>query len=214
MIIIDCEQGSPEWFAARAGKATASRIADLRAKTRSGWGASRGNYLAELVTERMTGQKTNGYTNAAMQWGIDTEPQARAMYELMNDVSVVEVGLVQHPSITDSLASPDGLVGIEGLVEIKCPQTATHIRTLLEEAVDGKYVQQMQWQMVCTSRKWCDFVSFDPRMPANMQLFVKRVERDDKLIKEIETDVIDFLKEVDETVEQLTSKYGSLEIAA
>lgn len=197
------DQRTEEWFHARVGKATASRIADIVAKTKSGWGASRANYCAELVAERMTGKPAAGHENAAMRWGTDTEPQARAAYEFFRDASVVEVGFIDHPAITMSGASPDGLVGDDGLVEIKCPNTATHIDTLLARTVPAKYIAQMSWQMACTGRRWCDYVSFDPRMPQNLQLFVKRIERDDVLIAQLEADVTEFLREVAEKVLRL-----------
>jgi len=183
--IIEVRQGSEEWLAARVGKVGASRIADIVAKTKSGYSTSRANYAAELIAERLTGKKAEGYTNAAMQWGTDNEPQARAMYEFMRNVSVVEVGIVLHPTIENAQASPDGLVGDDGLVEIKCPLTATHIATLRGGEIDGKYMKQMQWQMACTGRAWCDFCSFDPRLPAEMQLHIRRVSRDPVLIVEL-----------------------------
>lgn len=213
MNIIDVTQGSPEWHAYRCGRVTASRIADLMAKTKTGWGASRANYAAQLIVERLTGTVAEGYTNAAMQWGTDTEPQARLVYEMMHDVSVKQVGIVQHPKIEMSCASPDGLVGDEGLVEIKCPTSATHIETLLNETTPGKYVLQMQWQMACTDRAWCDFVSFDPRMPGEMQLFVQRIRRDDAVIRDLTDNVELFLKEVADTVSRLEAKYSLKEAA-
>lgn len=203
----DVEQGSPEWLALRLGKVTASRVADVVAKTKAGWGASRANYMAQLVAERLTGTVTPAFTNAAMQHGTETEPEARTAYEFYCDVDVVQVPFVEHPTIADTGASPDGLVGSDGLVEIKCPNTATHIETLLGGTVPAKYVTQMLWQMACTGRKFCDFVSYDPRMPESMRLFVKRVERDDEQIKALEKDVADFLSEVREKVRDLRSKY-------
>lgn len=213
MKVIDCEQNSAEWLAARCGSLGASSIADMVAKTRTGWGASRFNLAAKLVCERLTGTPQESYTNAAMQWGHDTEPQARAMYEFMRDVAVQQVGLVLHPSISKSHASPDGLVGDDGLIEIKCPNTATHIETLLSEDVEGKYVKQMQWQMACCGRAWCDFVSFDPRLPAEMQMFVQRVRRDDEFIAELEREARLFLAEIDKTIATLSDKYLSREAA-
>lgn len=201
------EQRSPEWFAARLGKVTASRVADLMATTKTGFAASRANYMAELICERLTGQPTEKYSNAAMQWGTDTEPQARAAYSFMRDVEVVETGFVLHPAIADIGASPDGLVLDDGLVEIKCPSTATHIETLLSETIPAKYVTQMQVQMACTGRAWCDFVSFDPRLPADLQLWVKRVQRDDDAIREIETKTQNFLSELAAKVQDLRSRY-------
>lgn len=194
------EQLSDEWFQARCGKATASRISDVIAKTRSGWGASRANYQAELIAERLTGVPAAGFTSAAMQWGIDTEPQARAAYEFMTDAQVTEIAFIEHPTIGMSGASPDGLVGDDGMVEIKCPNTATHIDTLLRGVIQDKYLVQMLWQMACSGRDWCDFVSFDPRMPADLALWVKRVPRDQKRIDELEGLVRDFLDETDEKV--------------
>ncbi|MBM4073372.1 MAG: YqaJ viral recombinase family protein [Planctomycetes bacterium] len=199
------EQGSPEWLAARVGKVTASRIADVVARTKTGWGAGRANYMAELIAERLTGQPAPQYTNAAMQWGTDTEPQARAAYEFLHDTTVAQVGLIPHPSIAMSAASPDGHVGDDGMVEIKCPNTATHVDTLLGQAVPDKYIVQMQWQMACAGRQWCDFVSYDPRMPAHLSLFVKRVPRDDKRIAELETIVREFLGELDAKVASLVA---------
>jgi putative phage-type endonuclease len=199
------EQGTDAWFAARLGKVTASRVSDVIAKTKSGWGASRKNYLAQLVAERLTGNTAESYTNSAMQWGTDTEPQARAAYEFSSDVEVREVGFVIHPAL-DSGASPDGLVGDEGMVEIKCPNTSAHIDTLLTEKIDGKYIVQMQWQMACAGRGWCDFVSYDPRMPADLAMFVSRVKRDDERIAELEGLITEFLAEVDKTVTALTEK--------
>lgn len=201
------DQHSPEWYAARLGKATASRVADLMAKTKSGYSASRANYMAELICERLTGQPAERFTNGAMQWGTDTEPQARAAYAFLGDLDVAEVGFVLHPTIADFGASPDGLVGDDGLVEIKCPNTATHIETLLSGGVPGKYLAQMQTQMACTGRAWCDFVSFDPRLPADLQLWVKRVPRDDEAIRAIEAEVQAFLSELDAKVEALRAKY-------
>ena len=141
------EQGSEAWQAARLGKVTASRVADVIAKTKSGWGASRKNYLAELVAERLTGTAAERFTNGAMQWGTDTEPQARAAYEFFRDQSVTEVGFVDHPDVPMCGASPDGLVGGDGLIEVKCPNTSTHIDTLMKKTVAGKYVTQIQWQL-------------------------------------------------------------------
>lgn len=202
-------QGSPEWFAARCGRVTASRVADVVARTKTGWGASRANYAAELIAERLTGFTAPGFSNSAMQWGTDQEPVARAAYEARTGVTVDLVGFVDHPEIAMSGASPDGLIGDDGLLEIKCPNTATHLDTLLSETVPGKYVTQMQWQMACTGRAWCDFASFDPRLPANMALFARRIERDVSLILELESEVAAFLAEIDAKVAALTDRYGS-----
>lgn len=201
-------QGTAEWFAERAGKVTASRVADVIAKTKTGWGASRANYAAQLVAERLTGNVEATFTNAAMQWGVDKEPEAREAYEYQTGVFVDQIGMVDHPMIPMTGASPDGLVGSDGLVEIKAPQTATHIETLVNQKIPAKYITQMAWQLACTGRQWVDFVSFDPRMPAHMQIFVKRYERDDLLISELEKEVRAFLSDVDSTVKKLTGIYG------
>lgn len=203
MTIETMDQRSEEWFAIRIGKVTASRVADVLAKTKSGYSASRDNYMAQLVCERLTGQKADGFTNAAMQWGTETEPLARAAYEALKDVLVDEVGFVPHPTIKMAGASPDGFVGQDGLIEIKCPNTATHIDTLLSESVPTKYFTQMQFQMACTGREWCDFVSFDNRLPEELQLFVKRVPRDDVYIKIMEAEIVQFIAELDEKIEKL-----------
>lgn len=202
------EQGSPEWKALRAGKVTASRIADLRAKTKTGWGASRANYMAELVAERLTGSPAEHFTNAAMAWGTEHESEAADAYSFYTGLELETVAFVQHPSIAMSGASPDRLVGEDGLVEIKCPNTATHIETLLGGEVPKKYREQMMWQMACTGRKWCDFASYDPRLPEEMRLFVKRIPRDEMAIAELQKDITEFLGEVAETVQSLKDKYG------
>lgn len=207
------EQRSAEWFAARLGKATASRVADIVAKTKSGPAASRKNYAAQLIAERLTGAVQESYSNAAMQWGSDTEPQARAAYEFYSDLDVAEVGFIDHPSIPMTGASPDGLIGDDGLVEFKCPNTATHIATLQSGKIEGKYITQIQWQLDCTDRQWCDWVSFDPRMPAAMQLFVRRVQRDDERIKELRGEVRAFLSEIDQTTADLQKRFGPVDPA-
>jgi putative phage-type endonuclease len=199
----EISQGSDQWFAIRIGKVTASRVADVIAKTKSGYSASRDNYMAQLVCERLTGQKGESFTNAAMQHGTETEPLARAAYEALKDVLVDEVGFVPHPSIIMAGASPDGLVGDDGLLEIKAPQTATHIETLLSESVPTKYYTQMQFQLACTGREWCDFVSFDNRLPQELQLFVKRVPRDSMYIRLMEDEIVKFLNELDIKIAQL-----------
>jgi len=206
LMIEKVEQGTPEWFAARLGNVTASRVADVIAKTKSGYSASRENYMAQLICERMTGTVAESYTNAAMAWGTETEPLARAAYESLADVLVDEVGYVQHPTIERAGASPDGLVGLFGLLEIKCPNTATHIDTLITEQVPTKYITQMQWQMVCTGRAWCDFVSFDPRLPSGLQMFVKRVEFDTEYAATLEIEVVKFLAELDTKISKLNER--------
>lgn len=196
-------QRSDEWYSARLGRVTASRIADLVAKTKTGWGASRANYMAELIAERLTGVKAESYQSKAMERGVELEAEAIALYSFMHNVEVVPVGFVPHPVIEMAGASPDGLVGDDGLVEVKVPNTATHIDTLLGAKIDNRYVLQMQWQLCCTKRKWCDFVSYDNRLPEALQLYVQRVEYDDDKVAELAREVIVFLREVDDKVERL-----------
>ena len=188
-------------------------MADMTAMTKNGHGASRANYMAELVAERLTGKTAERFTSTAMQWGTEREPEARTMYEFMRNIPVVIVGVALHDTIPNACASPDGLVGEDGLVEIKCPNTATHIATLLGAEIDGKYLKQMQWQMACTGRKWCDFVSYDTRMPPEMQIHIRRVPRreDDITALSLATEL--FLSEVDNTVAALRDKYALSEAA-
>lgn len=202
-------QGTEAWFAARLGKVTASRVADVIAKTKTGYSASRANYMAELIAERLSGARSEGFTNAAMQWGTDKEPDARAAYCFMRDVDVAEVGFIDHPTIAMTGASPDGLVGEDGMLEIKCPNTATHLETLLGGVVPAKYFSQMQWQMACADRQWCDFASYDPRLPEPMRLFIQRVPRDADWLRATEEDVAAFLAELDAKIDALTARYLS-----
>jgi putative phage-type endonuclease len=200
------EQGSPEWFAARSGKVTASRVADVLSKVKDGESAGRKNYKADLIVERLTGQKTAGFTNAAMLWGIDTEPQARAAYEAATGNFVNEVAFVDHPTIVNFGCSPDGLVGDDGMIEIKCPNTATHLEYIEADTPPKKYFIQMQAQMSVTGRQWCDFVSFDPGLPDGLELLIVRVNRDDKYIEMMENEVSTFLSEVDSKLESLKTR--------
>ena len=204
-------QYSAEWFRSRCGRVTASRVADVVAKTKTGWSAARANYMAELIAERLTGEASEHYVSGPMRWGLDMEPEARAAYEFYRDVAVRPVGFVRHPTITESGASPDGLVGDDGLTEFKCPTTKTHIDTLLGAPIADGYLVQMQWQMACTGRQWTDFNSYDPRLPEEMRLFVKRVQRDDERIAELEEMVSDFLVELDAKVAALRERYSSQE---
>jgi putative phage-type endonuclease len=200
-------QRSNEWFAARCGSLGASQLADALAKTKSGWGASRANLRAKLVVERLTGQQEESFTSAPMQWGVDKEEEARIAYSFLTGRNVVEVGLYKHPTIIGTHASPDGLVDDDGCIEIKCQNSATHIETLKSNLVAHKYLLQMQWQMRCADRQWCDFVSFDPRMPDHLMLYIQRVQRDDDMLATLESEVGAFLAEVDADVKAL-SKIG------
>ena len=199
------EQRSPEWFAERLGKATASRFGDIMAKTRTGEAAARRNYRAQLVAERLTGEREEMRTSSSMQWGVDTEATARLEYELQTGYTVLECGMFNHETLNAG-ASPDGLVETDGLLEIKCPNTATHIETLKRKTVPYQYFWQVIGQLWLTGREWCDFVSYDPRLPDNAQMIIIRVERDEEYIKQLEDEVTKFLAEVDEE-EQFIKEY-------
>jgi putative phage-type endonuclease len=202
------EQRTAEWFAERLGCLTASRFADAVAKTKTGsWGASRAGYAAELKIERITRQPYPHYVSTAMQWGTDKEPEARVAYCQENDCDVVEVGFVPHPHIAMTGCSPDGLIGTDGMIEIKCPDSATHWDMLETDKIPAKYITQMMWQMACTGRVWCDFASFDPRMPLELQLYVRRIDHDEKLIEIMERQAVEFLAEVDESVRLVLDKF-------
>ena len=203
------EQRSEEWYAARCGKVTASKIGDILKRIRNGdWAASRRNYCAQLVNERLTGKPhIPTYTNDYMEWGKEQEVPARELYSKTTGSVVEDVGFINHPTIAHAGASPDGLIGEDGLLEIKCLIKANHMEILLSENLE-KYELQMHWQMACTGRKWCDFVSFNPELPEHMQLFIKRLERDDQEITRLEREVRIFLEEVDETVKALEKKFG------
>ena len=196
------EQRTDDWFAARLGKVTASRVADVIAKTKTGYGAGRANYAADLVVERLTGQKASSFTNAAMEWGTEQEPNAKAAYAAKTGILVEDVGFIDHPTVAMSGASPDGLAE-DGLVEIKCPNTATHLEYIFDGKPPQKYITQMQWQMACAGKPWCDFVSYDPRLPERLQLLVVRVPRDDDYIKILEQEVTIFLQELDDKLNKL-----------
>jgi putative phage-type endonuclease len=202
------EQRSEEWFAARCGSLGASQLNEALATTKNGWGASRENLKNRIIAERLTGTPTESFTNAAMQWGVDQEDNARKAYEAHTGTFVDEMGIAFHPVLKHTHASPDGLVGEDGLIEIKVPNTTTHIETLKSQKVPSKYMNQMLWQMRCVDRQWCDYVSFDPRLPQHLQLFVKRVERDDAAIAELEAKVAEFLTEVETEIVALNEEFS------
>jgi len=194
------EQRSDEWFSARLGKVTASKLSDVVASTRSGSeSAYRRTYRLQLVTERLTGKRTEIFVNQAMQHGIDTEDEARNFYVFKHD-DVEETGFVDHPTIKMAGASPDGLVGDDGLIEIKCRQPQNHTETLISHQIPSRYKLQMYWQMACTGRKWCDYVSYCPSFPDELKMVVIRLEWNDKQIALLEEEVIKFLTEVEDTI--------------
>jgi putative phage-type endonuclease len=200
------QQGSEAWHQLRLGKVTASRVADLLAKTKTGPSASRGNYLIELALQRVTKTIEESYTNAAMEWGTQTEPQARVAYEVKTGNFVDQVAFIDHPTIAGFGCSPDGIVDSDGLIEIKCPNSATHWSYIKANEPPNKYFIQMQAQMSVTGAKWCDFVSFDPRMPERSQLLVVRVMRDPEYILYMEAEISSFLKEVEKEVQLMEKR--------
>ena len=184
-------QGTPEWLAERAGRVTASMISNVLMKPET---AGYRDYLSQIVAEMLTGKpQGSDYTNSYMQYGTETEPLARSAYEVATDSVVDEIGFCEHPTIKQSGASPDGLVGDTGLVEIKCPKVSTHLSYLLAGVAPAQYKNQMMWQMACTGRAWCDFVSFRPDLPEHLQLFVVQFDRDPVRIAELEVAVVAFL---------------------
>jgi len=198
----EVEQGTPEWFALRLGKVTASRIKDVIATTKTGYSTSRDKYMTQLLLERITNTVAESYTNDAMTWGTEQEPFARAKYEGLASTLVEQVAFVNHPTIPMSGASPDGLVMDDGLVELKCPMSHTHLESILG-GIDDQYMPQVQWQMAVTGRSYTDLCSYDPRFPEHLQLVVKRIPRDDDYIAKLEKEVIKFLAELDDKVNKV-----------
>lgn len=211
--IVDVEQGSPEWLAARAGKVTASRIPDVLAKLKgNGEAAARRDYRVQIATEILTGQPAEaGFVSADMRWGTEQEPFAREAYEAQTGLRVDTVGFVLHPTITRAGASPDGLVGWDGMgapagiVQFKCPKSATHLGYIIAGVVPTDYQPQMLWEMAVTGAPWCDFVSFDPRMPEHLRLFIRRFHLDPVELTRITREVNLFLGEVDELLAKLAT---------
>jgi len=203
----DIVQGTELWFKQRLGKVTASRMGDMTAKTKAGYGATRATYKAEKLIERLTGAQQDTYKSPAMQWGNDQEPYAREAYSFYTNNEVVETGFVVHPLIENAGASPDGLIGDDGMLEIKCPNTSTMLEYLETEKIPANYMKQIQWQLACCDRHWCDFAAYDPRLPEEMRLLVIRVERNNDMIAELEQETLKFLAELDETEALLRKKY-------
>ncbi len=203
------EQRSAEWFAARLGCVTASRVKDVMASGRGGApSATRKNYMMELLCERLTGQQSGPdlSNKPAVQRGVELEPFACMAYEADKGLMVVETGLVMHPTIAGFGASPDGLVGDDGVLEIKCPNTATHIATMQSERHDPQYEWQMLAQMACTGRAWADFVSYDDRLPEPLQYVCHRFERDFKRIREMEAEIKAFLEELSDLEKEMRER--------
>jgi putative phage-type endonuclease len=208
MIIRDIDQGTADWLQMRCGCCTASRLNDALAKLKrkDGESAARANYRKELVIERLTNSTADHFTSEAMAWGTNTEPLAREEYEAMTGNTVDRIGLAMHDSIKWFSASTDGLVGDDGILEIKCLNSINHLDILVSGEIPEDYHWQMLGGMACTGRQWCDFVSFDPRMPEGLQLFVKRFPRNDALISGMELEVTQFLLEVEQMVSAVKAR--------
>lgn len=193
-------QGTDAWFAMRLGKVTASRVADVMAKTKTGVAASRQNYLIELALQRVTGVFEQGFTTQAMQDGIDREAQARVLYEVTTGEFVDQAPFVDHPTIQGFGASPDGLVNTNGLCEIKCRGNSGHWEVIKTNEIPKKYWIQQQAQLSCTGREWNDYVGYNPNFPDKSKLYVQRVYRDEAFIADMEAQIKQFLIEVEEEV--------------
>lgn len=211
--MVFCEQGSKEWFDCRLGSMTSSRVADGTAKRKRVKAgevaeemACRRDMRFELVLERLTGKATEHYVSRWMKEGKEKEPLARTEYEIATDCTTEQVGYIYHPTLKWAGASPDGLVGDDGLVEIKCPSVYTHLEYLLSGEIPEDYQKQMLWQMACSERQWCDFVSYSPDVPQEYQLFIVRLERDDKSISGMTLEVEQFLADVDKTLAELKER--------
>jgi putative phage-type endonuclease len=209
MTLLDAPQGSEAWRQARCGSVGASDAPRVVRRTKSGYSADRENLMAEKVLERLTNTPVEPYRSAAMLQGTAREPEARMLYEMVRGVEVEQAGLVPHPLIQGAHASPDGYVtGISGLIEIKCPLPATHLDTLITETISNDHIVQMQWQMACTGRAWCDFVSFNPDFPPAMQLWIKRVLRNPGFMTELEGEIRQFIRELEAKVAKLSQRYA------
>jgi len=207
---IELKQQTPEWLKARIGKCTGSRVKDALSFLKNGQPSQkRKDYLTDVVTERLTGFAVEHYVTPAMQWGIDTEEYASSAYEVVSGNDVEEVGIAEHPSIPMFSASPDRYVGNDGIVEIKCPITTTHVEWMMAGLIPEEHLWQLTAEMACSGRKWVDFVSFDPRLPPRNQVFIRRLLRDEERIAFMEAGVIQFLSEVDAMV----AKLGGMEYA-
>jgi len=198
------EQRTEEWLADRVGRITASRFKAVLARLKNGQPAqARNDYLMDVVCERLTGQPTHHFVNQAMQWGIDQEEFAREAYEQRTGVVVEKAGFIILDGIKASAgASPDGLVGV-GCIEIKAPNTRTHVQTILDGMPDEHFAQ-VQGVMWVAGREWCDFISWDPRVPGEHQLYVERIERDDAFIEMLKREIEVFDQEVEATIQKLS----------
>lgn len=208
--IVGMLQRTDGWYADRCGKVTASPIIKVYKKLKSGvYSSDREKYFYQVLAEQLTGVPASGFKTPAMQRGIDKESEAREAYTRKTNYPVIEAPFVSHPRIANTGASPDGYVGDDGLIEIKCPNSATTVEVWLKDFIDETYAAQMQWQLACTGRQWCDYVVYDDRMPEHLRLYVKRVQRNDALIADVEKEVVKFLEEIDAAIATLTKKYAA-----
>lgn len=202
----DINQGTIEWLMMRLGKVTASKVYDATARQKNKkYYKARENYMKANLAEILTGKSQDSFSSHAMKWGIEHEPQARAAYEFITDTEVDQIAFADHPTIARAGASPDGLVGKPGLMEVKCPNTSTHLEYMMTRVIPDDYYAQMQWQIECLEREWCDFVSFDPRLPEHLKTLIIRVPRDEAYIKNLNVEVIKFNNELDEMVAKLAA---------
>lgn len=198
-MMFDVVQGSPEWLKLRVGKATSSRIGDIMSKGKNGQpSATRENYMYQLLLERLTGEVAEHYQSSEMNRGIEQEQFAVEAYELETFNICQTCGFFESPESLMEGSSPDRLIGDDGILEVKNPNTNTHIKTIISGGIKKDYIYQIQHQLYCTDRKWADFISYDNRCPQNLRLYIKRIERDEKIIEEIKSAVIFFLSELDE----------------
>jgi putative phage-type endonuclease len=207
------EQNTDEWRLARCGSLGSSDLGPVMAKTKSGWSETRADKMVDIALERLTGEPTQGYVSREMAEGKEREPKARNAYGLIYGVDVVPTGIWVHPRIKGTHASPDGLVGGQGTIEIKCPSKKTHWRNLMGASVDKAYRLQVDWVMACTGRLWVDLISFHHAFPVEMQLHVQRIHRDQLSIEKLEADVEQFLKEVDEAMTRAHELFGLRAVA-
>jgi putative phage-type endonuclease len=201
---------SPEWHAFRCGSLGGSDIAAALGRTQKGWASTRIDVATRLLIERLTGKPMETWVSRPMQRGIDLEPEARRAYVFRTDNDVVECDPVRHPAIAWAHASPDGLIGDDGMAQFKCPLEKAHIALLMGAQVPADYVMQCQWEMACARRAWSDFVSYQPDFPASMQLVIRRIERDQEYIAELEEQAALFLDEVDTQYRTLMTAYEPL----
>jgi len=201
------QQGSEEWKQARCGSLGASVIHEIVARTKTGFSTSRENRKTALVLERLTGRPEATYQSEAMLAGTEREPAARFEYAMKSGSEIEEVGLILHPTIAGTHASPDGLIGRDGMLEIKCMQPTGHLKVFTTRTFDDRHRKQMAWQLACAQREWVDFVAYSPEFPKEMQLRIIRYYREDKLTTELEIAAREFLAEVDATVADLRKEF-------